>query len=59
MKDVYKTKVYNLLEGISSRTKLLDDGITGVRKIEPQLARKLIAEVSKLTEQTREMIDIS
>tara|TARA_B100000214_G_C23956504_1_gene623100 strand:+ start:1535 stop:1714 length:180 start_codon:yes stop_codon:yes gene_type:complete len=59
MKDVYKTKVYNLLEGITSRTKLLDDGITGVRKIDNNTARQLIAEVSKLTEQTREMIDIS
>tara|TARA_B100000530_G_scaffold324753_2_gene261797 strand:+ start:748 stop:927 length:180 start_codon:yes stop_codon:yes gene_type:complete len=59
MKDVYKTKVYNLLEGISSRAKLLDDGITGVRKIDNDTARNLIAEVSKLTEQTREMIDIS
>ena len=59
MKDVYKTKAYNLLEGITSRTKLLDDGITGVRKIDNNTARQLIAEVSKLTEQTREMIDIS
>ena len=59
MKDVYKQKVYNLLEGISSRTKILDDGITGVRKIDNSLARQLIQEVSKLTDQTRELIDIS
>ena len=29
MKDIYKQKVYNLIEGVLSRTRVLDDGITG------------------------------
>ena len=59
MKDAYKQKVYNLIEGVLSRSKILDDGITGVKKISPQDARRLVSEVTKLTQNIREMIDIS
>ena len=37
----------------------LDDGITGVKKVSPQDARRLVSEVTKLTQNIREMIDIS
>jgi hypothetical protein len=59
MKEAYKQKVYNLIEGVLSRTRVLDDGITGVKKIEPNQARDLIKEVTKLTENIKEIIDIS
>jgi|TARA_B000000477_G_C5914659_1_gene152493 hypothetical protein len=59
MKDAYKQKVYNLIEGVLSRSKILDDGITGVKKVSPQDARRLVSEVTKLTQNIREMIDIS
>ena len=59
MKDAYKQKVYNLIEGVLSRSKILDDGITGVKKVSPQDARRLVTEVTKLTQNIREMIDIS
>ena len=59
MKDAYKQKVYNLIEGVLSRSKILDDGITGVKKVSHQDARRLVSEVTKLTQNIREMIDIS
>ena len=54
MKDAYKQKVYNLIEGVLSRSKILDDGITGVKKVSPQDARRLVSEVTKLTQNIRE-----
>ena len=59
MKEAYKQKVYNLIEGVLSRTRVLDDGITDVKKIEPNQIRDLIKEVTKLTENIKEIIDIS
>ena len=41
MKDSLQTKkVYNLIEGVLSRTRVLDDGITDVKKIEPNQIRE-------------------
>ena len=59
MNEARKQKAYNLIEGISSRTKMLDSAITGVKRIEPSQARNIISEITKLNNQLRELVDIS
>lgn len=57
MNGARKEKAYNLIEGIIGRTRLLDDGITGVKRIEPNQARTLVNETKRLTEQLKELIE--
>lgn len=59
MNDARKQKAYSLLEGIDSRTRLLDDGITGVRKLDPRDAQRLVQEIKNLNNHLREIVDIS
>ena len=40
MKDAYKQKVYDLINIITSRTKVLDDGVTGIKPIQPNEIKK-------------------
>ena len=59
MKDIYKTKVYWLLEGIRSRASLLSKGVKGEQQVDPNMAIRLLQEIEKLQEDVKEMVDIS
>ena len=59
MKDAYKQKAYDLINIIESRTKVLDDGVTGIKPLQPQEARNVLSQVTKTATQLRELVDIS
>tara|TARA_B100001996_G_C18181247_1_gene408326 strand:- start:35 stop:214 length:180 start_codon:yes stop_codon:yes gene_type:complete len=59
MKDIYKTKVYGLLEGIHSRAQMLEKGIKGTQKVDPTTALRLLQEIQKLHSDVKDMVDIS
>lgn len=59
MKDIYKTKVYGLLEGIRSRASLLSKGVKGEQQVDPNMAIRLLQEIEKLQEDVKAMVDIS
>ena len=59
MKDAYKQKAYDLINIIESRTKVLDDGVTGIKPIKPQEARNVLSQVTKVATQLRQLVDIS
>jgi hypothetical protein len=59
MKDIYKTKVYGLLEGIRSRANLLEKGVKNEQKVDQAMAIRLLQEVQKLHDDVKEMVDIS
>ena len=48
MKDVYKQRAYNLINGIESRATLLEKGVTGAQKVDPNTALRLVQEINKL-----------
>ena len=48
MKDVYKQRAYNLINGIESRATLLENGVTGAQKVDPNTALRLGQEINKL-----------
>ena len=59
MNESRKLKAYSLLEGIESRTKALEAGVTGVRPLQPKDALRLVQEIAQLNNQLREIVDIS
>ena len=59
MKDAYKRKAYDLINIITSRTKVLDDGVTGIKPIQPNEARNILKQIDKVGTQLRELVDIS
>jgi len=59
MKDVYKQRAYNLINGIESRATLLEKGVTGAQKVDPNTALRLVQEINKLNSDIRELVDIS
>ena len=59
MKDVYKQSAYNLINGIESRATLLEKGVTGAQKVDPNTALRLVQEINKLNSDIRELVDIS
>ena len=59
MKDVYKQRAYNLINGIESRATLLEKGVTGAQKVDPNTALRLVQEINNLNSDIRELVDIS
>lgn len=59
MNEARKQKAYSILEGIESRTKALEAGVTGVRPLEPKDGLRLVREIAQLNNQVREIVDIS
>ena len=59
MKGVYKQRAYNLINGIESRATLLEKGVTGAQKVDPNTALRLVQEINKLNSDIRELVDIS
>ena len=59
MKDVYKQRAYNLINGIESRATLLEKGVTGAQKVDPNTALRLVQEINKINSDIRELVDIS
>ena len=59
MKDVYKQRAYNLINGIESRATLLEKGVTGAQKVDPNTALRLVQEINKFNSDIRELVDIS
>tara|TARA_B100000029_G_scaffold329024_1_gene321338 strand:- start:677 stop:856 length:180 start_codon:yes stop_codon:yes gene_type:complete len=59
MKDVYKQRAYNLINGIESRVTLLEKGVTGAQKVDPNTALRLVQEIKQLNSDVRELVDIS
>ena len=46
MNETRKLKAYSLIEGIESRTKSLEAGVTGVRPLDPKDGLRLVQEIS-------------
>ena len=48
MNEARKLKTYSFIEGIESRAKLLEKGITGAQKVDPKTAHRLTQEILDL-----------
>ena len=44
---------------IESRAKLLEKGITGAQKVDPNMAQRLTQEILNLNTKVKELVDIS
>lgn len=59
MNEARKLKAYSHIEGIESRAKLLEKGITGAQKVDPNMALRLTKEILNLNNKIKELVDIS
>ena len=59
MNEARKLKTYSHIEGIESRAKLLEKGITGAQQVEPNMALRLTKEILNLNNKVKELVDIS
>ena len=59
MNEARKLKTYSHIEGIESRAKLLEKGITGSQKVDPNMALRLTEEILNLNTKVKELVDIS
>jgi len=59
MNEAKKLKTYSFIEGIESRAKLLEKGITGVQKVDPKTALRLTKEILDLNTKVKDLVDIS
>ena len=59
MNEARKLKTYSHIEGIESRAKLLEKGITGAKKVDPNMALRLTKEILNLNSKVKELVDIS
>ena len=59
MNEARKLKTYSFIEGIESRAKLLEKGITGAQKVDPKTARRLTQEILDLNTKVKDLVDIS
>ena len=59
MNEARKLKAYSFIEGIESRAKLLEKGITGSQKVDPNMALRLTEEILNLNIKVKELVDIS
>ena len=59
MNEARKLKAYSHIEGIESRAKLLEKGITGAQKVDPNMALRLTKEILNLNRKVKELVDIS
>ena len=59
MNEARKLKTYSHIEGIESRAKLLEKGITGAQKGDPNMALRLTKEILNLNSKVKELVDIS
>ena len=59
MIDFYNHRAYYLINGIESRATLLEKGVTGAQKVDPNTALRLVQEINKLNSDIRELVDIS
>jgi flagellar motor switch protein FliM len=56
MKDIYKQKVDNTIESISTRVKVVKEMVTGERPADPKQADTYLREVLKSLEEIQETI---
>ena len=59
MNEARKLKAYSFIEGIESRAKLLEKGITGSQKVDPNMALRLTEEILNLNTKVKDLVDIS
>ena len=59
MNEARKLKAYSHIEGIESRAKLLEKGITGAQMVDPNMALRLTKEILNLNSKVKELVDIS
>ena len=59
MNEARKLKAYSHIDGIESRAKLLEKGITGAQKVDPNTALLLTKEILNLNDKVKELVDIS
>jgi hypothetical protein len=59
MKDVYKQKVYDTLDSISHRVKVISEMLDGERPANQEDAKKYIKEIKQGLEHIHEIMDIS
>jgi hypothetical protein len=59
MKEAYKQRVYDYITSVDSRINLLDKMIDGVKKSDPNEAKRYIKESQKALSDLREIISIS
>ena len=59
MNEERKLKTYSHIEGIESRAKLLEKGITGAQKVDPKMALRLTQEILDLNTKVKDLVDIS
>ena len=59
MNEARKLKAYSHIEGIESRAKLLEKGITGAQKVDPKMALRLTQEILDLNSKVKDLVDIS
>ena len=59
MNEARKLKTYSHIEGIESRAKLLEKGITGAQKVDPKTAHRLTQEILDLNTKVKDLVDIS
>ena len=59
MKEAYKQRVYDYISSVDSRINLLDKMIDGVKKSDPNEAKRYIKESQKALNDLREIISIS
>ena len=59
MNEARKLKTYSHIEGIESRAKLLEKGITGAQKVDANMAIRLTKEILNLNSKVKELVDIS
>ena len=59
MNEARKLKAYSHIEGLESRAKLLEKGITGAQKVDPKTALRLTQEILDLNTKVKDLVDIS
>ena len=59
MNEARKLIIYCFIEGIESRAKLLEKGITGAQKVDPKTAHRLTQEILDLNSKVKDLVDIS
>lgn len=59
MKDVYKQRVYDTLDSIAQRAKVIREMLNGERPPKPEDAKIYLKELERGIETIREIIDIS
>ena len=59
MNEARKLKAYSHIDGIESRAKLLEKGITGAQNVDPNTALRLTKEILNLNTKVKDLVDIS